>query len=243
MRNFSLSIFEMSDYGCTLKFVEFGARSSSLDLFEVVVSVPLSANARYHSSKRRPACILEWTFDSKVYKIFLLKKGHAIIHGALSLVQCTLALQNFAEHLLQKPKNFRHPDKIQQNNPEGVFWEIRAFNWRYDVKFPDCPDFPMVKFRRLLYVFLKDRKKSFPPGRRTKTLVLQNWDRRTNWMKKGSMIFILSDFGRQGMILGIEKPENVIAFADRVHTALMKGVTEDKNVPDSEHHLRNLLDE
>jgi hypothetical protein len=62
-------------------------------------------------------------------------------------------------------------------------------------------------------------------------------------MKTGAMVFAYGELERRGIVLGIEKPENVIAFADRVHAALMKGVHEDKKVPAGVHHLNNLLEQ
>jgi hypothetical protein len=233
----------MTDFGCTLTSAHYDARSLNLNLFNVGVSLPDEAKARVHNTSRHhntPTCALTWTLEHKTYSVYLMKKGHALVHGALSLLQCRLVLQEIAVSLLQNPKNFRHPDKVKDMTPEALFSEIHAVNWTYVVKFPDCPVYSARKYQRLLFPFLKCKKKSIP---QKKTLVLHNWDQRTKWMKTGSMVFCFGDLGRRGVVVGIEKPENVVAFAGRVHTALMKGNREHVNDAGTLLLLKALLDQ
>ena len=211
-----------------------------MNLFNVSVALPDTAKAHYHGSQRRPSCRLHWTLENKLYSICLMRKGFTIVLGALSLVQSSLVLKELATVLLRDPKNFRHPEKVKGMLPEALFSEIHAVNWTYSVKFPDCPVYPARKYQRLLFPFLKSKKRAIP---NKKTLTLHNWDRQKKWMKTGSMVFCFEDLGRKGIVAGIENPENVIAFAGRVHTALMKGEREHTNDPGTLLLLKALLDQ
>jgi hypothetical protein len=215
----------MEDYGLKLHVVHFSAKGLSLNLSEVAKGIPPTAMCRYHHSTRRPTCMVGWVFEDKIYKMFFFKKGAVIVHDARGSLECARVLSDFAGHLFLTPENFRHPQKLKTLTPQTAFKEIKAISWTHNVQFDDCPLFTPAKFRRLLQKFLRNKKKA-PSQQRS--LVLQNWDDKTKWIKTGAMVIIFDHDGVRGTVVGLEDPGKILNFTHRVNCALMRGVKEEK---------------
>lgn len=173
-------------------------------------------------------CGVVWEFRGIRYSIQFCKKKFITVNMARSFEELREMLENFATELISHPLMMRHPHKVLQVSAKDFFYDLRIQDWIYSLRFPDFPFMSYRRWRRILRPFLRERPSfhgqpiTYPVS--VNRLALRNFDateRRIDgimhlWLKKPRQNIAL--------VIGIEKEEDVIAWANRVHQTVMKKV-------------------